>query len=331
MAKQWLLKSRPEGIPLDSDFELKTIELPALENGQVKVKNTYVSVDPYMRPRLSSREGSYANPYAIGGPIDGFSTGYVTESKSDAFKEGDRVIQMSGWCDEAVMDAGKIQKLPKDELSDSYYMSILGMTGATAYFGLLKIAEAKLGDTIFVSAAAGAVGSTVVQIAKAMGMTVIGSAGGPDKIAYVKSIGADAVIDYKITKPVLEQLQELAPQGLDVYFDNVGGEHLDAALAHAKVNARIAICGMITSYNTTETAYPYKYISNIIGRRIKMEGFLYSDFINYLPEFHAQIRVWLQKGLVHDYHTELQGIENVIEAFRGLFTGKNIGKMLVKI
>ncbi|TDS17604.1 NADP-dependent oxidoreductase [Sphingobacterium paludis] len=330
MSKQWILKNRPDGLPKDSDFELKEVELPGLKQGEIKVRNSYVSVDPYMRPKMSANEDSYTEAYALHGVIDGLSFGEVVESASDRFEKGDLVINFSGWVDEAVVSEDKVKKVDMRGLPEVYFMGILGMTGATAYFGLLHVARARPGETVFVSAAAGAVGSTVVQIAKAMGMLVIGSAGGREKVEFVKSLGADHVIDYKDETPVHEQLKAFAPEGIDVYFDNVGGDHLDAAFGNAKVDACFAICGMISGYNKAESLSLYNF-SQVIAKRIRLRGFLYNDFAASLPEFESQMAVWLKKGLIKEKHSEVKGIENVVEAFKGLFEGNNIGKMVVKI
>ncbi len=330
MSKQWILKNRPEGMPKDTDFELREVELEELQQGEVKIKNSYISVDPYMRPKMSVLEGSYTEAYAINAVIDGLAIGKVVESRSEAFGKGDVVVNYSGWVTEAVVSEDSLTKVDLNGLTEAQYLSVLGMTGATAYFGLLHVAAARPGETVFVSAAAGAVGSTVVQIAKALGMTVIGSAGGAEKVKFVKSLGADQVLDYKAEEDVLTQLKRLAPAGIDVYFDNVGTDHLDAAFGHAKMNARFAICGMISGYNKA-AALELKNFTQIIAKRIRVTGFLYRDFKDDLPEFHAQMSLWLKKGLVKDTYTEVAGIDNVIEAFKGLFTGDNTGKMLVRL
>tara|TARA_R110001606_G_scaffold239322_2_gene387344 strand:- start:1972 stop:2658 length:687 start_codon:yes stop_codon:yes gene_type:complete len=224
-------------------------------------------------------------------------------------------------------------KLPDLGVPDQHWLSIIGMPGGTAWFGLLNVGAAKEGETVFVSAAAGAVGSTVTQIAKAKGMTVIGSAGGADKCAWVKEIGADACIDYK-AGPVLPQLRaalkELSKSGVDVYFDNVGGEHLDAALACANERARVAICGMIDVYNDQQPQ-SMQYLTMIIGLRIKIEGFLYPDFAAQVPEFNADMAQLIASGAVKGRETVMEGLEKAPDAFIGLFTGANTGKMLVKV
>ena len=279
MAKAWHLMSRPNGLPKADDFELKETELPPLGDGMVRLRNTWLSVDPYMRGRMNDVK-SYVPPFQLDEPMEGGAVGEVLESKAEGFAPGDLVLHMAGWRDEAVLPARTVNKLPDLGVDPELFLGILGVTGATAYFGLLDVASAKEGDIVFVSAAAGAVGSAVVQIAKARGMTVIGSAGGPEKVEFVRSIGADQVIDYK-AGPILNSLAAAAPDGIDVYFDNVGGDHLDAALAVARKDARFAICGMIEGYND---AHPtcLKYIMRIIAMRIRLQGFIYTDYMGRL-------------------------------------------------
>ena len=230
-----------------------------------------------MRGRMNDVK-SYTPPFALGEPMQGGAVGKVVESRSPAFNEGDPVLHMQGWREAAAGPAEAFNKVPPMPVEDHQWLGNLGLTGGTAYFGLLRVAEAKEGDIVFVSAAAGAVGSAVVQIAKAKGMTVIGSAGGADKAAWVRELGADAAIDYK-AGPVLKQLAEAAPKGIDVYFDNVGGEHLDAAFATARQNARFAICGMIEDYNTGSN-HAFRFITRIIAARIMLKGFIYLDYLS---------------------------------------------------
>jgi hypothetical protein len=237
---------------------------------------------------------------------------------------------MAGWRDEAVVPAAQLQPLPQLDVEPQAYLGQLGMPGMTAYFGLLDVASAKEGDTVFVSAAAGAVGSTVVQIAKAKGLRVIGSAGGADKCAWVESLGTDAVIDYKADVPVVKALGAAARNGIDVYFDNVGGEHLDAALAHANAGARFAICGMIDVYNSG-AATQLRYLARLIGMRIRMQGFIVSDYANRAPDFYRDMGGWLQDGKLTREETVFEGLETAPDAFLGLFKGSNRGKMLVRV
>jgi NADPH-dependent curcumin reductase CurA len=328
MAKAWHLKSRPEGMPTADNFELKDIDLAAVGDGMIRVRNQWISVDPYMRGRMNDVK-SYVPPFQLDQPLDGGAVGEIIESKADGFAPGDLVQHMGGWRDEAVVPAQAARKLPDLGAEPQQFLGILGTTGATAYFGLLDAASAKEGDTVFVSAAAGAVGSAVVQIAKAKGMTVIGSAGGKDKCDFVRSLGADEVIDYR-SGPIRRSLAAAAPQGIDVYFDNVGGTHLDAAFAVARNHARFAICGMIEGYNRTEPP-TFRFAARIIAARIRLQGFLVLDYFQRMDEFYRDMAGWLKSGTVKSRETVVEGLERTPDAFLGLFKGANVGKMLVKL
>jgi NADPH-dependent curcumin reductase CurA len=328
MPRAWQLKSRPVGMPNDNNFELAKIDLPTPGDGEVHVHNLFLSVDPYMRGRMNESK-SYIAPFAIGAPMEGGAVGEVVESRAEGFAPGDLVLHMAGWRDEAVLPARALTKLPDMGAPPEAFLGLLGMPGATAYFGLLDAASAKAGDIVFVSAAAGAVGSAVVQIAKAKGMTVIGSAGGKDKCDFVTSLGADAVVDYK-AGPIAKLLREAAPDGIDVYFDNVGGSHLDAAFARARLHARFALCGMIEGYNSAEPD-AFRYIIRIIAMRIRVQGFLYGDYVPRLAEFHRDMGDWVASGKVRAHETVVDGLEKMPDAFLGLFTGVNTGKMLVRV
>jgi NADPH-dependent curcumin reductase CurA len=328
MPRAWDLKSRPEGLPTLENFELKDFAAPPLGEGMIRVRNQWLSVDPYMRGRMNDAK-SYVPPFELGQPMEGGAVGEVVESNAEGFAPGDLVLHMGGWRDEALVPARTAMKLPELGAEPQHFLGILGTTGATAYFGLLDAASAKEGDIVFVSAAAGAVGSAVVQIAKAKGMTVIGSAGGPEKCAFVRSLGADAVVDYRAA-PILKELAAAAPQGIDVYFDNVGGSHLDAALAVARNHARFAICGMIEGYNRTEPS-TFRFIMRIVAARIRLQGFLVFDYQPRFGEFHRDMGEWLASGAVTSRETIVDGLENMPDAFLGLFEGKNTGKMLVRV
>jgi len=328
MARAWHLKSRPNGMPNQDNFELKDVTLPPLAEGQVRVRNLWLSVDPYMRGRMNDVK-SYVPPFQVGEPVEGGAIGEVIESKADGLKPGELVQHMSGWRDEAVLDQRTANKLPELGAPTQQFLGVLGVTGITAYFGLLDAAQAKAGDIVFVSAAAGAVGSVVVQVAKAKGMRVIASAGGAEKCEWVRSLGADEVIDYK-AGPILKGLAAAAPQGIDVYFDNVGGDHLDAAFAVARTNARFAICGMIEGYNDATPA-SFRFIQRIIAARIMIKGFIVLDYFPRLAEFYAEMAPWLASGAVQSRETVVKGLERTPEAFLGLFSGANTGKMLVKL
>ncbi|MFC7537292.1 NADP-dependent oxidoreductase [Sphingomonas sp. GCM10030256] len=328
MPRAWTLRSRPNGMPTADNFELRDAPVPRLEDGQVHVRNRWLSVDPYMRGRMNDVK-SYVPPFQVGEPLEGGAVGEVVDSRAEGFAAGDLVLHMAGWRDEAVLPATALNKLPQLGVEPQAFLGNLGLTGGTAYFGLLDAAQARQGDIVFVSAAAGAVGSAVVQIAKAKGMTVIGSAGGPAKCDFVRSLGADAVIDYK-AGPLVKSLAEAAPKGIDVYFDNVGGDHLDAALAHARKDARFAICGMIEGYNAAEPMC-FRYIMRVIAMRIMLKGFIYTDYLPRMGEFFADMGALVASGQVKSRDTVVGGLENTPDAFLGLFTGANTGKMLVKL
>ena len=328
MARAWHLMRRPNGMPVAQDFALKEFALPELGDGMVRVKNRWLSVDPYMRGRMNDVK-SYVPPFALDAPMEGGAVGEVVESTAPGLQPGDLVVHMAGWRDEAVLPAAAATKLPNVGVEPQAFLGNLGLTGGTAYFGLLDAASAKEGDIVFVSAAAGAVGSAVVQIAKARNMTVIGSARGPDKCEFVRSLGADAVIDYT-AGPLVKSLAAAAPDGIDVYFDNVGGDHLDAALAVARQNARFAICGMIDAYNSGQPT-SLRYIMRIIAARIRLQGFIYTDYLPRLGEFYRDMGGWIAAGQVKSRDTVVQGLERMPEAFLGLFEGANTGKMLVKL
>lgn len=329
MARAWHLESRPEAMPQPENFELKEFDPGAMGDGKIRVRNTWLTVDPYMRGRMRDVK-SYVPPFQIGKPLEGGAIGEVIESQADGFAVGDMVQHQVGWRDESVLDAVGAQKLPDLGVPPQSFLGYLGMPGMTAYFGLLDVAQAKQGDIVFVSGAAGAVGSTVIQVAKAKGMTAIGSAGGADKCDWVKSLGADACIDYKSDGPLLEKLMDAAPKGLDVYFDNVGGEHLDVAFAVANPGARFAECGMISAYNSTEPM-EFRYIMNVIGKGIMMKGFIVTQFISRAAEFYEDMGAMVASGKLESQETVHEGLESQVDAFRGLFTGGNTGKMLVKL
>jgi NADPH-dependent curcumin reductase CurA len=326
--RAWHLMSRPKGLPTDENFALKEQPAVALQDGWARVENKWLSVDPYMRGRMNDVK-SYVPPFTLDEPMTGGAVGVVVESRSPALTEGDTVMHMAGWREQVAAPAEHFTKVPPLGVPDHEWLGNLGLTGGTAYFGLLRAAQAKEGDTVFVSAAAGAVGSAVVQIAKAKGMNVIGSAGGADKCGWVRELGADAAIDYK-AGPLLPQLQAAAPKGIDVYFDNVGGEHLDAALAVARQEARFAICGMIEDYNKG-SGHQYRYMMRIIAMRIMLKGFIYTDYMADMGEFYREMGGWIASGAVKSRETIHDGIEAMPDAFLGLFSGSNTGKMLVRL
>jgi NADPH-dependent curcumin reductase CurA len=324
------LKSRPVGLPTADNFELASVTLPAPGAGEVQVKNLWMTVDPYMRGRMMDRE-SYVPPFQIGEALQGGAVGEVVASNAEGLRPGDLVSTMFGWREAFNAPAGAVQKLDTHGLPPQAFLGVAGMPGLTAYVGLVKIAALKPGDVVFVSAAAGAVGSVVCQIAKQKGHTVIGSAGGADKVAFLKEIGVDHVIDYKAEKDLTAALQKAAPKGIDVYFENVGGEHLDAALAVANPFARFALCGMISQYNATEAPKGPSNIMLVVGKSLRLEGFIVSNHFNMAPEYLKELSGWIQSGQFKWKETVEEGVENAPKAFLKLFSGENMGKMLVKL
>jgi NADPH-dependent curcumin reductase CurA len=329
MAHSWTLAARPKGMPNLSDFALIETPLPPLADGTIHVRNTWLSVDPYMRGRMNDAK-SYAQPYLIGEPMVGGAVGTVVASRSPLYGVGDKVLHSWGWRDEVVAPAKSFTKLPAIDVPVQRFLGHLGMPGMTAYFGLLAVASAKAGDTLFVSAAAGAVGSAVVQIAKIKGLTVIGSAGGAEKCALVRELGANAVIDHKTPGSLQDKLAEAAPGGIDIYFDNVGGDHLDAALGVAKDNARFAMCGMIEGYNALEPA-GFRNMMRVVRARIRMQGFIIFDYNHRIDEFYAEMGKWMTEGRIRSDETVREGLAAAPQAFLDLFTGGNTGKMLVRL
>lgn len=324
------LKSRPVGLPTHANFEMATVQLSDPGPGEVQVRNLWMTVDPYMRGRMNDVK-SYAPPFQLGKAMDGGAVGQVTKSNDPAFKEGDLVQSMFGWREGFNAAAAGLQKLDTRGLPPQAFLGVAGMPGLTAYAGLLRIAALKDGDVVFVSGAAGAVGSLVCQIAKANGHRVIGSAGGPEKVAFLKEIGVDHAIDYKAEKDLTAAILAGAPEGIDVYFENVGGAHLEAALNAARLFARFAICGMISMYNATEPPPGPRNLFQLIGKNIRMEGFIVSHHADLAPKFIEDLAGWVREGKVRWKETVVEGIERAPDAFLGLFSGENIGKMLVKL
>ncbi|MGW5039131.1 NADP-dependent oxidoreductase [Streptomyces parvulus] len=329
--REWHLVTRPVGWPKPEDFALVETEVPTPREGQVLVRNLYVSVDPYMRGRMSAAK-SYAEPYELGKAMQGGAVGEVVASNAEGFAVGDHVLHFLGWREYAAVNAKSAVKVDPDAAPLSTYLGVLGMTGLTAYVGLLRTASFKEGDTVFVSGAAGAVGSQVGQLAKLKGAArVIGSAGSDEKVRLlVDEYGFDAAFNYK-DAPVSEQLRAAAPDGIDVYFDNVGGDHLEAAIGSLNLNGRIAICGAISVYNNTEPAPGPKNLARLIQTRGRIEGFLVGDHYDLQPKFVEEVGPWVASGALKYRETVVEGIENNLEAFLGVLRGDNTGKMIVKL
>ncbi|MDZ5442783.1 NADP-dependent oxidoreductase [Micromonospora sp. 4G57] len=324
------LASRPQGWPTAENFRLVTTEVPTPGPGQIVVRNQFMSVDPYMRGRMNDVK-SYVPPFQLDAPLDGGAIGEVVASEAEGIKPGDTVLHGLGWREYALLDAKAARKVDPSLAPVSAYLSVLGMTGLTAYAGLLDVAAMKPGETVFVSGAAGAVGSMVGQIAKLRGASrVIGSAGSAAKVERLKALGFDAAFDYH-DGPVRESLKAAAPGGIDVYFDNVGSEHLEAAISALNLHGRVAICGMIAQYNSSEPPAAPRNLALVIGKRLTLRGFLVGDHGHLRDQFVQEMSGWLRDGRISYDETVVDGIENAPAAFLGVLRGENLGKMLVRV
>ncbi|MEO7589380.1 MAG: NADP-dependent oxidoreductase [Arachnia sp.] len=328
--RQILLASRPDAWPTPANFTLAEADLPELGADQVLVANHYMSVDPYMRGRMNDSK-SYTSAFQIGHPLEGGAVGEVIASTSDAVPVGATVLHNLGWREHAVVPVSSLKLVDPALATESAFLGALGMTGLTAYAGLMFAGQFKTGDTVFVSGAAGAVGSIVGQIAKASGASrVIGSAGTPEKVARLKELGFDAAFNYR-DGPVAEQLHAAAPDGIDVYFDNVGGEHLEAAISSLNVHGRVAMCGAISQYNATEPTCAPRNLGSAIGKLLTIRGFLVGEFSDKADEFAQKMAGWLSEGSVMFDETFREGLDNAPQAFIDLLKGANTGKMVVKL
>lgn len=327
--KEIRFASRPAGLPTNDNFQIVESNIRRPNDGEVLIRTTYISVDPYLRGRM--REGkSYVAPFELGQVIQSGIVGEVVESKSDAFKPGDVVAGMGGWQLYNVIKADGLRKVPPG-FPPSAALGVLGMTGLTAYFGLLDIGRPKEGETVVVSGAAGAVGMTVCQIAKIKGCRVVGIAGGPEKTRYLKEeLGVDAVVDYKAGN-VAEALKNACPKGVDVYFDNVGGELSDTVMFLINHGARIIICGLISIYNNDRLDVAIRPQPFLLINSALMQGFIVTDFETRFSEGVMQLARWFAEGKLKHTETIAEGFENTPAAFMGLFKGENLGKQIVKI
>jgi NADPH-dependent curcumin reductase CurA len=323
------LVSRPTGVPTASNFLLAETTLNPLQDQQVLVRNLFMSVDPYMRGRMSDRK-SYVAPFEIGKALEGGAVGEVIESRASEFKVGDIVTSRFGWREAFIAAPKELHGVNKAVQPLSVYLGTLGMTGMTAWAGLTMV-EVKAGDVIYISGAAGAVGNVAGQLAKLRGCRVIGSAGSDEKVKHLlKECGFDAAFNYK-TGPVLEQLNRAAPDGIDVYFDNVGGESLEAALSTLRVHGRIIACGGISSYNDEKPKPGPANLFNMTTKRLTMKGLIVSDWMDRQSEFEKEAGAHYQAGKLKSLETVVVGIDQAAGAFIGLFGGKNVGKMVVKL
>jgi NADPH-dependent curcumin reductase CurA len=302
------LKSRPTGLPEAANFELATVELLDPGPGEVLVRNSWMSVDPYMRGRMYDRP-SYVPPFELGKALQGGAVGRVVQSNDPKFQPGDLVESMFGLREAYVTPARALNKLPATQVPPQAYLGVLGMPGMTAYASFHRIGEPKAGETVFVSGAGGAVGSTVCQIAKIRGCTVVASAGTDEKLAWLKSVGVDHGVNYKTSENLLKSVAEAAPKGIDIYFDNVGGVHLEVALEVARPFARFIECGMISMYNDTQPTPGPRNMTYIVGKRIKMQGFIVTDFMDMREQFYREMGQWVQDGRIKWQETVENGVE----------------------
>ncbi|MEU4409421.1 NADP-dependent oxidoreductase [Streptosporangium sp. NPDC023963] len=326
------LASRPSGWPVPENFETVEAELPAPAEGEILVRNLFMSVDPYMRGRMNEGK-SYTPPFQIGEPLDGGALGEVVASRAPGLAPGDTVTHRYGWREYAVLDAKEareVEEIPGVPLSA--YLGALGMTGLTAYVGLLDIARFEAGEAVFVSGAAGAVGSMAGQIARLKGASrVVGSAGSREKVTHlIRDLGFDAAFNYRDGE-IHEQLARAAPGGIDVYFDNVGGEHLEAAIDELRTYGRAAMCGAISSYNATGPVPGPRNIGLVVGKRLTLRGFIVSDHPERMPDMIAEVGAWLREGKITFTETVVDGLENAPRAFIDMLRGANTGKMVVRL
>jgi NADPH-dependent curcumin reductase CurA len=323
------LTSCPKGMPVAANFALAQTELEPLQDEQVLVRNLYMSVDPYMRGRMNEGQ-SYLPPFELGKSLEGGAVGEVIESHAREFKPGDAVTSNFGWREYSVASPKDLRPVSRDLQPLSVYLGALGMTGMTAWAGL-NLLEVKSGDVVFISAAAGAVGHVAGQLAKLRGCRVIGSASSGEKVQFLREeCGFDIAFDYKIG-PVVEQLKLEAPDGIDVYFDNVGGETLEAALSALRVHGRIIACGAISGYNEEQPRPGPSNLFNIITKRLTMKGLMVRDWLDRQGEFEKEAGGYYRAGKLKSRETVMHGIDQAVGAFIGLFRGQNIGKMVVKL
>ncbi len=321
---------RPLGIPDADDFALVDTPIPEPAAGQILVRNLYFSVDPYMRGRMNEGK-SYVAPFELNSPLDGGCVGRVIQSRNDAFEEGAYVLGMKGWREYFLSDGRDVQPIDPSLGPVESFLGVLGMPGLTAYVGLLDVGRPRAGDTVYVSAAAGAVGSVVGQIARIKECRVVGSAGSAKKVAWLKeTAGITAAFNYKDNQDLTAELGRQCPDGIDIYFDNVGGPHLQAALENMKLHGRVVMCGMISQYNAVRPPAAPRNLFRVITNRLRIEGFIVRDHQDRVPAFQQDMSRWLSEGRIRWEETVHDGIETAVEAFLGLFSGDNLGKMLVR-
>lgn len=329
--KQIVLASRPSGTPTLDNFRFESIDLPELQDGEVLLEGLYYSVDPYMRGRMNDAK-SYVPPFQIDEPMAGGAIEKVLMSKSDDLKPGDIVSGILPWRVQTVAPAKGLLKINSSDAPLSYRLDVLGMTGLTAYFGMMHIGKPKAGETVVVSGAAGAVGLVAGQIAKINGCRVVGIAGADEKIKLLKDkFGFDDAINYKTVTDLKKAVSESCPKGVDIYFDNVGGNISDAVINNINFHARIALCGQISLYNSTETPVGPRLQPMLLTRSVLMQGYIVSNFQSQFPEGIGHLEKWLKEGKMKFEQTIVHGFDQLPAAFLGLFQGTNIGKMVVEV
>lgn len=333
--RRYVLAQRPQGMPNDQDFRLEKVAQPEPEQGQVLLRTLYLSLDPYVRGRLDDAP-SYSPPLAIGDVICGGTVCRVEQSQHPDYQVGDLVLAYTGWQDYALSDGEGLQKLDANMAHPSYALGLLGMPGFTGYMGLTDIGNPQAGETVVVAAATGAVGSVVGQVAKLRGCRAVGIAGGVEKCRYaVEKLGFDVCIDHR-APDFAHQLKQACDKGIDVYYENVGGAVFDAVLPLLNTKARIPVCGMISQYNGHHSDHQQDrlplFMSTILKKRMRVEGFIISqDYGDRYPEFYAQMSTWLAQGKIVFKEDIVDGLENSITAFQGLLSGKNFGKLIIKV
>jgi len=323
------LARRPEGLPGLDDFELVETDVAEPADGQLLIRNAFVSVDPYMRGRMRDVP-SYTPPYRLGEVMSGGAVGKVVESRIPRFSAGDWVLHYLGWREWALSGERGLTQVDPSLAPVSAYLGVLGMPGLTAYVGLFDIGRPRDGETVLVSGAAGAVGSAAGQMAKIAGCRVVGSAGSTEKVAWLQELGFDEAFDYR-ERPVRDALRDAAPDGIDVYFDNVGGDHLEAAIGALRPFGRVVACGAISRYNDEAARPGPRNLAMLFTKRLRLEGFIVSDHADRAADFLRDAAGWVADGRLRWRETVVEGIENAPTAFLGLLRGDNIGKMVVKV
>jgi NADPH-dependent curcumin reductase CurA len=323
------LVARPRGFPGEDLFEVAETPIPDPAEGQVLIRNAFFSVDPYMRPRMNDVR-SYVAPFTLGEAMTGGAVGRVAASRNSRYAEGDWVLHQLGWREWALSDGASLRRLDPEAAPLSTSLGVLGMPGFTAWYGLFVLGRPQQGETVLVSGAAGAVGSAAGQMARIAGCRVIGSAGSTEKLAWLRELGFDDVFNYREQSP-REALAELAPDGIDIYFDNVGGDHLEAAIGALRTRGRVVACGSISRYNDAEPTPGPRNMFMIVTKRLRIEGYIISDHYDRFGEFAHEATEWVRDGRLRYRETIVEGIENAPKAFLGLLRGENIGKMLVQV